>query len=86
MPSRTHPAEFDETLELIEGGGATQLFGHITGRSSSLGLGKHPKEKGRPGTEADFYLPASTGERAVNTTGYKQYDHQLYKARLQAGP
>ena len=52
-------AEFDETLELIEGGGATHISAYLLKIEPDSAFGKHPPEGLPTGDEAaDFYLYA----------------------------
>ena len=65
-------AEFDETLELIEGGGATHISAYLLKIEPDSAFGKHPPEGLPTGDEAaDFYLYAV---EQLEHHGYKQYE------------
>ena len=65
-------AEFDETLELIEGGGATHISAYLLKIEPNTVFGKRPPEA-LPGDDAaaDFYLAAVEKLAAL---GYAQYE------------
>ena len=65
-------AEFDETLELIEGGGATHISAYLLKIEPNTVFGKCPPEA-LPGDDAaaDFYLAAVEKLAAL---GYAQYE------------
>ena len=65
-------AEFDETLELIEGGGATHISAYLLKIEPDSAFGKHPPEGLPTGDEsADFYLYAV---EQLEHHGYRQYE------------
>ena len=65
-------AEFDETLELIEEGGATHISAYLLKIESDSAFGKHPPEGLPTGDEAaDFYLYAV---EQLEHHGYRQYE------------
>ena len=65
-------AEFDETLELIEGGGATHISAYLLKIEPDSAFGKRPPEGLPTGDEAaDFYLYAV---EQLEHHGYKQYE------------
>ena len=65
-------AEFDETLELIEGGGATHISAYLLKIEPDSAFGKHPPEGLPTGDEAaDFYLYAV---EQLEHHGYQQYE------------
>ena len=65
-------AEFDETLELIEGGGATHISAYLLKIEPDSAFGKHPPEGLPTGDEAaDFYLYAV---EQLDHHGYRQYE------------
>ena len=65
-------AEFDETLELIEGGGAAHISAYLLKIEPDSAFGKHPPEGLPTGDEAaDFYLYAV---EQLEHHGYKQYE------------
>ena len=65
-------AEFDETLELIEKGGATHISAYLLKIEPDSAFGKHPPE-GLPTSDeaADFYLYAV---EQLEHHGYRQYE------------
>ena len=65
-------AEFDETLELIEKGGATHISAYLLKIEPDSAFGKHPPE-GLPTSDeaADFYLYAV---EQLEHHGYQQYE------------
>ena len=65
-------AEFDETLELIESGGATHISAYLLKIEPDSAFGKHPPE-GLPTSDeaADFYLYAV---EQLEHHGYRQYE------------
>ena len=65
-------AEFDETLELIEKGGATHISAYLLKIEPDSAFGKHPPE-GLPTSDeaADFYLYAV---EQLEHHGYHQYE------------
>lgn len=65
-------AEFDETLELIEAGGATHISAYLLKIEPDSAFGKHPPE-GLPTADeaADFYLYAV---EQLEHHGYQQYE------------
>ena len=65
-------AEFDETLELIEAGGATHISAYLLKIEPDSAFGKHPPE-GLPTADeaADFYLYAV---EQLEHHGYRQYE------------
>ena len=65
-------AEFDETLELIEEGGATHISAYLLKIEPDSAFGKHPPE-GLPTSDeaADFYLYAV---EQLEHHGYQQYE------------
>ena len=65
-------AEFDETLELIEEGGATHISAYLLKIEPDSAFGKHPPQ-GLPGPDeaADFYLYAV---EQLEHHGYAQYE------------
>ena len=65
-------AEFDETLELIEEGGATHISAYLLKIEPDSAFGKHPPEGLPTGDEAaDFYLYAV---EQLEHHGYRQYE------------
>ena len=65
-------AEFDETLELIEKGGATHISAYLLKIEPDSAFGKHPPEGLPTGDEAaDFYLYAV---EQLEHHGYRQYE------------
>ena len=65
-------AEFDETLELIEDGGATHISAYLLKIEPDSAFGKHPPEGLPTGDEAaDFYLYAV---EQLEHHGYRQYE------------
>lgn len=65
-------AEFDETLELIESGGATHISAYLLKIEPDSSFGKHPPEGLPTGDEAaDFYLYAV---EQLEHHGYQQYE------------
>ena len=65
-------AEFDETLELIEGGGATHISAYLLKIEPDSAFGKRPPEGLPTGDEAaDFYLYAV---EQLEHHGYRQYE------------
>ena len=65
-------AEFDETLELIESGGATHISAYLLKIEPDSAFGKHPPEGLPTGDEAaDFYLYAV---EQLEHHGYQQYE------------
>ena len=65
-------AEFDETLELIESGGATHISAYLLKIEPDSAFGRHPPE-GLPSPDeaADFYLYAV---EQLEHHGYQQYE------------
>ena len=65
-------AEFDETLELIEEGGAVHISAYLLKIEPDSAFGKHPPEGLPTGDEAaDFYLYAV---EQLEHHGYRQYE------------
>ena len=65
-------AEFDETLELIEAGGAVHISAYLLKIEPDSAFGKHPPEGLPTGDEAaDFYLYAV---EQLEHHGYRQYE------------
>ena len=65
-------AEFDETLELIEEGGAAHISAYLLKIEPDSAFGKHPPEGLPTGVEAaDFYLYAV---EQLEHHGYRQYE------------
>ena len=65
-------AEFDETLELIENGGATHISAYLLKIEPDSAFGKRPPEGLPTGDEAaDFYLYAV---EQLEHHGYRQYE------------
>ncbi|MBQ7859689.1 MAG: radical SAM family heme chaperone HemW [Faecalibacterium sp.] len=64
--------EFDETLALIAGGGATHISAYLLKIEPTSYFGKHPPEGlPDPDAAADFYLYAV---QQLEQAGYKQYE------------
>ena len=74
-------AEFDETLELIESGGATHISAYLLKIEPDSAFGRHPPE-GLPSPDeaADFYLYAVEQLEQPRLPAVR--DLQLCKARL----
>ena len=90
-------AEFDETLELIEGGGATHISAYLLKIEPDSAFGKHPPEGLPTGDEAaDFYLYAveqlehhatnSTRSPTLQSPAMRQTQPHLLGLRRLSGP